>query len=520
MNPAGDLDTLVDALLREQQALTAVDRFALHHSPLASPHAGALYSALLPSSPPGPGHQYAFEVDMDSCSGCKACVTACHSLNGLEDGEFWRDTGLIRGSEPNGAAYQQTITSACHHCADPACLEGCPVEAYHKDPRTGIVRHRDDQCIGCQYCVLKCPYDVPKYSEKLGIVRKCDMCSQRLAVGEAPACVQACPGEAIRIRIVETEALPHKNHDTLVPGAFDSAYTRPSTIYLNSRPIPGDASPADAETPRAEPPHWPLAFMLLLTQAALGTFAARCIPAFDWSASECLALSLSSWALLHAGLAASLLHLGRPLGAWRFFLGLRTSWMSREILAFGLFSAAGTLSAAVDLLLVLQHTPPNLRAWVATAAIPIHGSTFAMATTALGCSAMIYIDTHRILWRAAQTFPRFLGTSLLLGSAATLCLRPQTPGLALGICLLQCLLLAWELPSPRQSSPPLRRPPMLVLRVISALCGALSALLAPLSGSRTAALLALGSCALGQLLERHLFFTCVRAHRMPGIPSR
>ena len=56
--------------------------------------------------------------------------------------------------------------------------------AYDKDPETGIVRHLDDQCIGCQYCVLKCPYDVPKYSERLGIVRKCDMCVGRLRAGE------------------------------------------------------------------------------------------------------------------------------------------------------------------------------------------------------------------------------------------------------------------------------------------------------------------------------------------------
>ena len=85
-------------------------------------------------------------------------------------------------------------------------MNGCPVLAYEKDPETGIVRHLDDQCIGCQYCVLKCPYDVPKYSTELGIVRKCDMCHSRLAEGEAPACVQACPTEAIRITIVNTEA--------------------------------------------------------------------------------------------------------------------------------------------------------------------------------------------------------------------------------------------------------------------------------------------------------------------------
>ena len=124
--------------------------------------------------------QYAFAVDLDVCTGCKACVSACHSLNGLEEHETWRDVGLITGTEA-GKPYLQTVTTACHHCLEPACLEGCPVLAYDKDPETGIVRHLDDQCIGCQYCTMKCPYDVPKYSHRLGIVRKCDMCTDRLA---------------------------------------------------------------------------------------------------------------------------------------------------------------------------------------------------------------------------------------------------------------------------------------------------------------------------------------------------
>ena len=81
----------------------------------------------------------------------------------------------------------------------------CPVNAYEKDPVTGIVKHLDDQCFGCQYCTMACPYDVPKYHPGKGIVRKCDMCSSRLAVGEPPACVQACPHQAISIRVVDQE---------------------------------------------------------------------------------------------------------------------------------------------------------------------------------------------------------------------------------------------------------------------------------------------------------------------------
>ena len=100
----------------------------------------------------------------------------------------------------------------------------CPVNAYEKDPVTGIVKHLDDQCFGCQYCTLACPYDVPKYQPSRGIVRKCDMCSDRLAVGEAPACVQACPHQAIRINIVETQqVIEDAEADHFLPAAPRSA---------------------------------------------------------------------------------------------------------------------------------------------------------------------------------------------------------------------------------------------------------------------------------------------------------
>src|SRR5688572_1202163 len=199
---------LLKELLADQQRLaTPVARFADAHAAGSSgaevPTLEAIYRDLIPLSKPKAGEQYAFEVELDSCTGCKACVSACHSLNGLDDTETWRDVGLIVGGDYRHPV-QQTVTTACHHCADPACLNGCPVLAYEKDPLTGIVRHLDDQCIGCQYCVLKCPYDVPKYNSRLGIVRKCDMCHSRLAEGEAPACVQACPTHAIRIVTVET----------------------------------------------------------------------------------------------------------------------------------------------------------------------------------------------------------------------------------------------------------------------------------------------------------------------------
>jgi Fe-S-cluster-containing dehydrogenase component len=205
---------LVDDYLREQQELTAVERFARAAAsrpadvPADAPADAPAdpihrrYRARLPATPPAGGQQYAFEVDLDACTGCKACVTACHNLNGLDDGETWRAAFVLYGGSA-AAPVKQTVSTACHHCVDPACLKGCPVGAYEKQPITGIVKHLDDQCIGCQYCMFTCPYEVPQYSAKRGIVRKCDMCSDRLAAGEAPACVQACPSHAIAITVID-----------------------------------------------------------------------------------------------------------------------------------------------------------------------------------------------------------------------------------------------------------------------------------------------------------------------------
>ena len=233
---------LIDELLAEQKRLTPVERFAQKHDSADLPAQARYYRDLIPSSKPGRGQQYAFAVDLDACTGCKACVSACHSLNGLEEHETWRDVGLITGTAEAGKPYLQTVTTACHHCLEPACLEGCPVLAYDKNPETGIVRHLDDQCIGCQYCTMKCPYDVPKYSQRLGIVRKCDMCTDRLAVGEAPACVQACPHEAIAIRLVDVAEVSAASQPGahIVPGAFDSNYTKPTTTVFLEKAHPGE----------------------------------------------------------------------------------------------------------------------------------------------------------------------------------------------------------------------------------------------------------------------------------------
>src|SRR5690349_24207245 len=119
----------VAALLQTQQTLTAVERFAKQHDAGDVPAQAKYYRDLIPLEKPRPGEQYAFEVDLDACTGCKACVAACHTLNGLDEGEMWRSVGLLHGGTPAAPA-QQTVTTSCHHCLEPACLSGCPTQAY------------------------------------------------------------------------------------------------------------------------------------------------------------------------------------------------------------------------------------------------------------------------------------------------------------------------------------------------------------------------------------------------------
>ena len=89
--------TLIDDLLGEQQLLTPVATFSRKHERHTLPAQAKYYGELIPLSSPAPGEQYAFAVDLDACTGCKACVTACHNLNGLDDDETWRDVGVFFG---------------------------------------------------------------------------------------------------------------------------------------------------------------------------------------------------------------------------------------------------------------------------------------------------------------------------------------------------------------------------------------------------------------------------------------
>jgi Fe-S-cluster-containing dehydrogenase component/DMSO reductase anchor subunit len=413
------MSTLLQQLIAEQQDGTAVERFARQHERGELP-ANDRYRALIPLEAPRPGQQYAFEVDLDSCTGCKACVTGCHNLNGLDDGEVWRTVGLLHGGTVQAPA-QQTVTTACHHCVEPACLAGCPVKAYEKDPVTGIVKHLDDQCIGCQYCVFMCPYDAPKFSPSRGIVRKCDMCSDRLAHGEAPGCVQSCPNEAIRISVVDrAEAVQAAEANAFLPGAPGPADTLPTTVYKTERALPRNMLPADFYSVSPEHAHPPLVTMLTLTQLSVGAFVLNLLANLIMGAAAPRALEIGNAVCALAfgilALGASTLHLGRPRYAFRAFLGLRTSWLSREIIAFSLF--AGLAAAFAGSYFVPRGVALPVPITKLRPLLGIGGA----AGGALGvfCSVMVYAATKRAHWRGSLTGLKFGLTSVVLGAATVL----------------------------------------------------------------------------------------------------
>jgi formate dehydrogenase iron-sulfur subunit len=513
--------TLIDRLLREQSDLSAVERFAQFHEDAAGPFHEGRYRALLPATPPGPGQQYSFEVDLDRCSGCKACVTACHALNGLDDGEAWRDVGLLLGGGP-GLPVIQHVTTACHHCLDPACLAACPVDAYEKDPITGIVRHLDDQCFGCKYCTLACPYDVPKYHAAKGIVRKCDLCGDRLGAGEAPACVAACPHEAIRVRVVDVaEVEADAEAGRFLPGAFDPAYTRPTTRFRSSRSARGLRA-ADESGAVPEETHWPLVLTLVLTQWAAGVFVVEAAMQVSGLRTPG-GLAVVGLIALHAGLAASLAHLGRPRYAFRALIGLRHSWLSREVLAFGVCAALATSSVVLG--------------WLGRASTTLAVATAAAGLAGLACSALIYHVVRRPSWHLLRSGPRFLGTAAVLGAATWATVEawrgaigpaaPAVPLLALAKWMIEARAsrhLEDEGASPLRRSAALLAGPLAGawrVRTVLALIGgaASAATLAKADWAAGSATLALLALVAGELVERSLFFAACPKPRMPGVPT-
>ena len=148
-------------------------------------------------------------VDTTKCIGCRACEAACAEANTLpgpamlDDAAVFAkprktDTKSLTVVNQRASAPVRFVKQQCMHCVEPACASACLARALDKTPTGPVVYHKE-RCLGCRYCMVACPFDVPKYEyeKALPYVTKCSFCAERQAKGDAPACTSVCPSGAL-----------------------------------------------------------------------------------------------------------------------------------------------------------------------------------------------------------------------------------------------------------------------------------------------------------------------------------
>ncbi len=165
----------------------------------------------------GYADSFAILHDITLCVGCRACETACNKVNELPPPDLpFKDLTVLnqkrrttakaftvvnRFENANTGSLSPAIfvKKQCNHCLEPACASACFVKAFKKTPE-GAVSYDHSVCVGCRYCMVACPFEIPSYEYDNAFsprVMKCTMCHPRILQGQLPGCVEACPKEAI-----------------------------------------------------------------------------------------------------------------------------------------------------------------------------------------------------------------------------------------------------------------------------------------------------------------------------------
>jgi Fe-S-cluster-containing dehydrogenase component len=204
-------------------------------------------------------------IDLDTCVGCQACVTACKGWNdsgiGLSDqnpygadpsGTFLNRVHSYQVAVPDAPAQVVTFPRSCLHCDNAPCVTVCPTGASHKRAEDGIVLVNEDACIGCGLCAWACPYGAREMDMGQGVMKKCTLCVDRIyneTLPEAdrePACVRTCPTSARHFGDL-SDPESKVSHLVASRGGYDlmpDMGTKPTNKYLPPRKKgPGEASP-------------------------------------------------------------------------------------------------------------------------------------------------------------------------------------------------------------------------------------------------------------------------------------
>ncbi|MCF8233368.1 MAG: 4Fe-4S dicluster domain-containing protein [Bacteroidales bacterium] len=150
---------------------------------------------------------YGILYDVFMCGGCQTCEFTCAELHNLPAPEDVPEIGISRKTNDQRRtvvnAYDTSggevaVKRQCMHCLEPACVSACLTQAMYKT-KEGPVIWREEKCMGCRYCMVSCPFDMPKfeYNSPNPKIIKCDMCYDRIKEGKEPACVEICPAGAL-----------------------------------------------------------------------------------------------------------------------------------------------------------------------------------------------------------------------------------------------------------------------------------------------------------------------------------
>ena len=208
-------------------------------------------------------------IDLTRCTGCQSCALACKESNSLPeadvapqslDSDAFTYVEAHQVVTTHGETETRYVKRQCMHCLNAACVSACPAAAMHSSG-TGPVVYRSNRCLGCRYCQLACPFEVPRFEWDNGVnpvISKCWLCYDRLQAGQKPACVEACPTGTLRFGrrdelLAQAHAQIASNPGRYIDHIFgESEVGGTSMLYLSDVPFEELGFPAGL--PQTAPP--------------------------------------------------------------------------------------------------------------------------------------------------------------------------------------------------------------------------------------------------------------------------